>query len=162
MSRLSDRVPTVSRRTLLLFAGALWTFAGSKILAIGIPFVRESTLSPLVVGIASTVVFALFARFVFGPLYFKHRTRIVLQPAERANMFSFFDTRGYLVMAFMMALGIGLRRFSPVPHEYLGTFYLGLGSALLMGGLFFLKGFAVYRRVREKLLARGDAPGLVL
>lgn len=154
MPALDRIVPKVSRRTLLLFAGVLWVFAGTKILALGIPAMLGSWTAPLPTIAAAIVVFALFARFVFGPLYFKHRTRIVTQEADRSNMFSFFDARGYLVMVFMMALGITLRRLGFIPPLYLGTFYVGLGGALLMGGLFFLKGFLIYPRVRAKLMAR--------
>lgn len=154
MPTLDRIIPKVSRRTLLLFAGVLWVFAGSKILALGVPAMLGNWTSPIPTIAASAVVFALFARFVFGPLYFKHRTRIVTQEADRSNMFSFFDVRGYLVMFFMMALGIVLRRLGFIPPLYLGTFYVGLGSALLMGGLFFLKGFLIYHRVRAKLMAR--------
>ena len=156
MSGSSGRFMQVPRRALLLFAGALWIFAGTKIVNQGIHGLTESSPSTpvvfIVAGVAAAVYF-LFIRFVFGPLYFRHRERIILLEEETAPALSFFDLKGWIVLAFMMALGITLRRTGLIAPLYLGTFYMGLGTALFTGGLFFLKGFMVYHRVRARLLA---------
>lgn len=156
MSGFTNGFLYVPRRALLLFAGALWVFAGTKIVNQGIHGLTEAapaTPTVLIVAVVAAAVYFMFIRFVFGPLYFRHRERIILLDDERAFALSFFDLKGWIVLAFMMALGITLRRTGIIAPLYLGTFYMGLGTALFTGGLFFLKGFLVYRRVRTRLLA---------
>ena len=46
--------------------------------------------------------------------------------------------RSYLIMAFMIGLGVALRQFSLVPEVFIGSFYTGLGGALAMAGLVYL------------------------
>ena len=53
-------------------------------------------------------------------------------------MFRFFDTKSYLIMAFMMTLDIGLRVSGVVPTRFIAYFYTGLGASLLTAGVLFI------------------------
>ena len=44
-------------------------------------------------------------------------------------------------MAFMMTMGISLRKFSLVPIDFIAFFYTGLGASLLLAGILFLRQF---------------------
>ncbi len=48
--------------------------------------------------------------------------------------FSFFDIKGYIIMAIMIAGGITIRSSGIINPVYLGSFYLGLGGALATSG----------------------------
>lgn len=161
MSSLDRFVPRVSRRTLLVLAGALWSFAGFKLISIGIADIVVSPLPLWVKVVGALVVGWLFVRYIFGPMYFRHRLRIMLKEPERAPFHRFFDLRSYLIAIVMMSMGILLRRSGWIDPDYLSVFYMGLGPALLAGGLFFLKGAVVYDRVRAKITAedRDDSGG---
>ena len=50
----------------------------------------------------------------------------------------FFDAKGYLIMAFMMTMGIGLRSLGIAPTWFIAFFYAGLGIALALSGCCFL------------------------
>ena len=53
--------------------------------------------------------------------------------------FSFFDVKGWLVMAFMIALGITIRAARLLPESFIAVFYTGLSLALMAtGGRFIL------------------------
>ena len=53
--------------------------------------------------------------------------------------FSFFDVKGWLVMAFMIALGITIRTAHLLPENFIAVFYTGLSLALMAtGGRFIL------------------------
>lgn len=53
---------------------------------------------------------------------------------------------GYIIMTFMMTVGIGVRSLGIINHNYLGIFYIGLGFALSLGGIIFLLNGIKYKR----------------
>ena len=98
---------TVKRDTLLLLACLVWGAAGFNILRIGLaayPAFRTALNFCL-----SALVFAVFQRFVFGPLVKKHTARIRAYEDERHFFLKFFDKKAFAVMAVMMTGGIALR-----------------------------------------------------
>lgn len=127
----------VKSENLLIAAGVVWTFAGVNILGIGIGELTGFSTAPAIgLAVASIVIFALFSR-MFHRVMAKSTRRIWDLGDARANIFRFFDVRGYLVMAFMMALGFGLRATSIAPDWFIAFFYTGLGSALCLAGIGF-------------------------
>ena len=126
----------VHKNTLILVAGIVWAIAGFNIVRIGlIAYQGNFTWWR---GLLSISVYAAFQIFVFGKMVKKHTGRILQYKEERQNFFRFFDTKSYLIMAFMMTLGIGLRVSGLVPDVYIAVFYTGLGASLLTAGVLFL------------------------
>lgn len=68
----------------------------------------------------------------------KYQKRILDYPEEKKSIFCCFDLKGYLLMAFMMGLGIGLRVGNFLPDEFFAAFYSGLGTALSVAGIRFI------------------------
>lgn len=65
----------------------------------------------------------------------------VSQPVVPTNAVHsrFFDVKGWLVMAFMIALGITIRTARLLPESFIAVFYTGLSLALMAtGGRFIL------------------------
>ena len=125
----------VKRDTLLLLACLVWGAAGVNILRIGLaayPAFRTALNFCL-----SALVFAVFQRFVFGPLVKKHRTRIAGYDEQKQYFFRFFDGKSFLIMAFMMGGGIWLRASGLAPDVFIAVFYSGLGAALMLAGVLF-------------------------
>ncbi|MDF2567177.1 MAG: hypothetical protein K0R90_633 [Oscillospiraceae bacterium] len=131
-------IPKVSKDFLLFLASVVWGFAGYKILGIGIPSMINNWSIPIVNILISVIIFGLFFKFVFFKMFKKHKNRIMRYQQDRVQMFAFFDLRGYIIMAFMITLGITIRNLNFINPLYLGTFYCGLGSALLGAGICFL------------------------
>ena len=110
----------VSKRTLLLIAGLVWLAAGVNILRIGlkalIPLFSGGT-GRLLLALGLAVVICAAFSLMFHRIVVKHTARILAyetkQPAYR-----FFDTKSYILMAFMMTLGITLRRSGFVPEYF--------------------------------------------
>lgn len=71
----------------------------------------------------------------------KHYQRIKSYSCEYQPIYKFFDLKSYLIMIFMMSLGIGLRASAVVPKNFIAFFYSGLGLGLLLAGLLFIKCF---------------------
>lgn len=128
----------VNNRTLLFIAGLVWLVAGINILRIGITtWVNTDQCWLFKVGEA-TIVFLLFFIFVFKRLFNKHTKRIE-QKKEKSCPFSFFDKKGWIIMCFMITLGIVIRKFQLLPNTFISVFYTGLSTALIITGLLFLR-----------------------
>ena len=89
----------------------------------------------------SVLVFTAFQYFIFGRLVKKHTARITAYLEERHFFLKFFDGKAFVIMAVMMAGGIGLRVSGLVPERFIAVFYTGLGAALLLAGLLFGRNF---------------------
>ena len=143
---MKDRL-LVHKNTLILIAGIVWAIAGFNIVRIGlIAYEGNFTWWRALLSIA---VYAVFQLFIFGKMVQKHTDRILNYEEERQNFFRFFDTRSYLIMAFMMTLGIGLRVSGVVPNTFIAFFYTGLGASLLTAGVLF-----IIRYIRVRALSR--------
>ena len=108
----------VNRQVLLITAGIVWIVAGANILRIGIvTWLNDSQYWLFKVGEA-TVVFLLFFVLVFRKLYYKHTRRIEQKKKEKNCPFSFFDAKGWIVMCFMIAMGITIHLCSQAHYLY--------------------------------------------
>lgn len=137
----------VKKCTLLLLAALIWGVAGFNILRIGmVSYVGYTGVFNFIL---SAVVFLLFQTFVFGPLVRRHTIRILGYPEEKQFFLKFFDYKSFLIMAFMMTFGIGLRASGLAPVRFIAVFYTGLGAALFVAGLLFGKNYLVKKSESE-------------
>jgi hypothetical protein len=128
----------VNKHTLLLIAGIVWIVAGVNILRIGIlTWLIDSQYWVFKIGEAF-VVFLAFYIFVFKKLYNKHSKRIC-EKTKSSCPFSFFDAKGWVIMSFMISLGIIVRKFQLLPESFIAVFYTGLSIALIITGLLFFR-----------------------
>ena len=136
---------SVQKQTLILIAGIVWAIAVFNIVRIGLVAYQGNFTWWRV--LLSVAVYAVFQIFIFGKMVGKHTNRILQYEEERQNFFRFFDTKSYLIMVFMMTLGIGLRVSGVVPNGFIAYFYTGLGASLLTAGVLFI---VRYVRVRAE------------
>lgn len=117
-------------RTLLIIGGALWAIAGINIAIIGLRSALQ--VHQWWVYLAAIPVFLVFCYAIFGPVGKKYAKRISSFTEEKVPVWRVYSVAGYLIMVFMMALGIILRVEHLVPTWSIAFFYLGLGLALLL------------------------------
>ena len=127
----------VSRKTLLMTAGIVWLIAGANILRIGITCWVNYKAYWLFKVCEASLIFLLFFGFIFHRLYRKHTGRIS-QKEDKNCPFAFFDTKGWIIMAFMITFGVSARRFQLLPESFIAVFYTGLSLALMGTGIRFL------------------------
>lgn len=132
----------VKRKTLLLIAGLVWMIAGFNILKIGI--ISYSGHVYFVNIIYSLIVFFLFCFFIFNKLVLKHTVRITGYNEEKKYFWNFFDIQSFLIMAFMITVGILIRNLNLLPDMVIAVFYSGLGFALFGAGIKFMKNYFCY------------------
>ena len=129
----------VRTRHLLAINGLLWTAIGTKITITGVshylavPYGKSLLwMIPL-----SVLVFAGFYRMFTGVVR-KYSERILSMEEERTSVLKTFSIKGYLIIAFMISLGISLKHIPGIPEPFFAWFYCGLGPGLLSAGIRFL------------------------
>lgn len=128
--------PTVSKNWLHLVAGLLWTAVGLMLvnLAVGwlVPLgIRQA--APYV--LAGLLLALMFYTFTFSKLVCKNVGRIEQINGEKVCIFAFQSWKSYPLILFMIALGIILRHYTPVPKPVLAVVYSGVGGGLLISSL---------------------------
>lgn len=131
----------MKKENLIIVAGVVWLLAGMNVALIGVRSAVE--MSGAAVGVVVALVVGTVAAFfafhaMFGTIVLKNAKRIRGLEGERLSFLRFLDLRGYLIMAFMMSFGFGLRLTGLVPNWFFAFFYTGLGCALALAGASFL------------------------
>ncbi len=133
------RKPAVPRGWLLLLSGILWSGAGFLLMRFALGWLRSlpdgQALGATAGGLLLGAVIGLFG---FSRVARANIGRILNLP-HRSCFFGFQKWQSYLLVAFMMSLGIVLRHTGFVPRVLLATGYLGIGSALLGGSLLYYR-----------------------
>ena len=123
---------------LLAINGLMWTAIGTKISITGInhyliaPAEKLWWMIPL-----SVLVFAGFY-MMFTGIVRKYSERVHALPGPKEPIYRTFSLKGYLIIAFMITLGITLKYIPGMPEPFFAWFYLGLGPGLLSAGIRFL------------------------
>ena len=138
----------VHPRWLLLLASALWLFAGFNVCRAGIEACIEDHELP--VFLLMVPVFFLFGA-MFLRLLFKNVRRILGYRAEKQLFLKAFTIKSYIIIAFMIAMGITLRSTGIVPVRFVAFFYTGLGSALFLCGAVYLTSFFLHSRLVDRM-----------
>ena len=133
----------VKKRTLLLIAGIVWLIAGFNVARLGILSIG------LVEKIWYLYALSILIFIIFGTMFYKmseKHTKRILAYEEKRPFWNFFDLKSYLIMVFMMTMGIGLRASGKIPDFFIAFFYTGLGLALALAGIIFIRNYIIYRK----------------
>ena len=127
----------MKKQPLIAVAGVVWLLAGLNVAILGVRAAIDMR------GVAAIIVLALaggaiaiFCAFhpMFSRLVKKNAQRIADLEGDRHHVVRFFDRKSYMMMAFMMSLGIGMRAAGLFPDWFIAFFYTGLGVALALAG----------------------------
>lgn len=131
----------MKKENLITVAGVVWLLAGVNVALIGVRSAVE--MSGVTVGVVVALIVGAITAFfafhaMFGKIIVKNAQRIRGLDGDRLSFLRFLDLKGYLIMAFMMSFGFGLRLSGLVPNWFFAFFYTGLGCALTLAGASFL------------------------
>ncbi len=128
----------VAKRHLLLANAIVWGAPGIKILTTGIQSYLQLWPSKHIVwlGLGTVAVLAAF-NWMFSFFVKKYSDRILAFKEEKRSLFDFLPLKGWIIVIFMMCLGISLKFIPGVPTEFFASFYSGLGPALIVAGATF-------------------------
>ena len=127
-----DKILPVAKRHLLLANAVVWGIPGVKTLVTGIQSYLSLWPSKSFFWLAAGTVLVL-AGFVwmFNHIVKKYSDRIIQFPQEKKSLLSFLPVKGWILILFMIGLGISLKFIPGVPTEFFASFYCGLGPALI-------------------------------
>jgi peptidoglycan biosynthesis protein MviN/MurJ (putative lipid II flippase) len=117
----------------------MWIIAGINVFHIGVQVWQIQKAQPWI-HFFGVLAASLFFAFIFHRSYTKNVVRISKMNNPR-NPLSFFDLKGWLIIVFMITLGVSVRHFELLPRSFIAPFYQGLGMSLcIYGGRFLWKG----------------------
>jgi hypothetical protein len=147
MTLIQKYKPSVSKHNLLFIAGLAWTTAGGILAGRGLSYLFEHG-HYLGLRLAGGLLFGLvFYVLLFAKISRKHIKRIHMLNIPFPCAFSFFNVRGYLMMAIMISSGIMLRRFDVINKEWLYNFYVTMGVPLLISAARFFYFWATNKEI---------------
>jgi len=136
--------PDVPKCWLFAACGVLWSVVGLSMCLAAINWLRaESCIQGAGLELVGLVVAAAALQWGFGGIARKNIRRL-RQLSDKGCFFAFQAWKSYLIIAFMVVLGIALRH-SPIPRSALAVVYTGIGGAL------FLASFHYYRHLLRLL-----------
>jgi hypothetical protein len=152
MTKFSHKYkPGAPKIVLIILGSALWGFASYRILKLGIAMIELHALHHFLNYIIGLAGFFPFFLLVFRKVSRRYVNRIIHHKYERPCVFGFFDLRGYILMTFMITMGIFISRWKVIPDIYKGTFFISLGLSLLASSIFYLVEGVKFVRNRHDL-----------
>ena len=144
---LTKYKPSVSRHNLLFIAGLAWTTAGGILGGRGLSYLIENS-EYFGWRMAGGLIFGgLFYILLFAKISRKHIRRIHGLNIPYPCAFSFFNLRGYFMMAIMISGGIMLRRFDVINKAWLYNFYVTMAVPLLISASRFFYFWATHKEI---------------
>lgn len=134
---LTKLKPTVPKRYLIFIAAFAWAFAGAMLLWRGenmLASYPEEIWWKVLISIPLGIVFYVF---MFSKIYRKHTKRLNSITHEKACVFSFFNWKSYIMMIFMMGMGIFLRTSELISIRYLSILYVTMSIPLCISSIMF-------------------------
>jgi len=123
-------LPKVHKHILILIAGILWSGVGILLIKISSRWYDLLSNNLLITVLVSGVVLGIIiSYFGFSNLANKNIKRIDDYP-DKVCMWAFQKWQSYILIIFMISLGIFMRTTSFVPRPILIVIYIGIGFAL--------------------------------
>jgi hypothetical protein len=136
MENISKWTPATKKIWLHLTAGIMWSGVGIMLTVFAAGWYgMVHSWSVLLLILAGLLLAAAIYFFGFSKLAAKNVQRIIAIPKEKVCLFAFQKWSSYPLVLVMVAMGIYLRRFSPVPKPDLAILYLGLGASLFASSI---------------------------
>lgn len=123
-------MPKVHKHILILIAGILWSGVGILLIKISSRWYELLSNNLLIAVLVSGVVLGIIiSYFGFSKLANKNIKRINDYP-DKVCMWAFQKWQSYILIIFMISLGVFMRTTSFVPRPILIVIYIGIGFAL--------------------------------
>jgi hypothetical protein len=148
--------PSADKRVLVLLAGTMWCGVGILLVHFALSWIAVTPGSEKTLLYVSGFLAAMpIHHFGFLKVADKNLRRLLPLSVKRC-VFSFMTWKSYILVAFMMTLGITLRH-SSIPKPYLSVLYNGIGLALFLSGIRYFRFFfkLILSRESEKTVTSG-------
>ena len=128
----------MKKSILYMIAAAIWGIPGVIISIKGIKAYMTQPSDDLwwLVLITAAVFLGFF--FMFRKIVDRYCRRIA-SLAEKVSIWQAFPVRGWVLIVFMMCLGIVLKHIPQIPSAFTASFYSGLGPMLVVAAIRFIR-----------------------
>ncbi len=132
--------PAVDKRVLVLLSGLMWCGVSVMLIRYAVNWLSVLRAGQRIMYYAIGYLIAIpIHMFGFSRIADKNINR--LMPLEKKRcVFAFMSWKSYIIVVVMVTMGITLRH-SSLPKQYLSLIYNGIGLALFLSGLKYLKVF---------------------
>ncbi len=131
--------PGVHRRWLIILSGIMWSGVGIFLMFLASRWMKELEIIHIFIISASGIILgSIISYFGFSKIAQKNIYRIKDLP-EKPCVFAFQKWHSYLLIAFMMTLGILMRTSGLIPKPLLAPLYIGIGFALFSSSFLYYK-----------------------
>jgi hypothetical protein len=138
--KITRYTPSVDKRILVLAAGIMWCGVGIMLIGFAWSWLSVLTSAEKELYYAAGFLTAMpIHHFGFLKIADKNLRRL-LPITEKKCLFSFMTWKSYIIVVFMVSMGIMLRH-SSIPKRYLSILYNGIGLALFLSGIRYLRFF---------------------
>lgn len=138
INKLKIRVP---RQWLFFAMASFWLIASIRVFMVaweGILITKTPVIYFVIVSFIGSMI---FTRLVFLKVTARYIYRIDIMEDEMPSIFRMFSIKSYLLIAFMISMGISVKYFSLLPLNYLSMFLGALGLSLFTSALHFFRAF---------------------
>lgn len=138
INTLKVRVP---RQWLFFGMASFWLMASVRVFITAYEGILITKTPVLYFVLISFIGSMIFTRLVFSKVTAKYIFRIHSMDDDQPSIFSMFSLKSYLLIAFMIGMGISLKYFDIVPLNILSVFLGALGLSLFTSAIQFLRAF---------------------
>jgi hypothetical protein len=129
--------PAVDKKWLILIAGLMWCGVGIMLISFAFSWLAHYNGRGIAAFYAAGIGAGIPIHFYgFKKLAEKNINRLMALDGKKC-VFSFITWKSYLIIVFMVTLGITLRH-SRIPKHYLSVIYNGIGIGLLLSGIMYM------------------------
>lgn len=128
----------MKKNHLFVLAGLVWSGPGLGITIKGLMAYKDVLWEDVWWLLLITVVVCVGFYFIFNRVVISYSERILLLP-DKVNAFMTFSPRGWMLLAFMMGLGITMKYIQNIPSQFIASFYCGLEPMLILSSLKFFR-----------------------
>lgn len=128
----------MKKKYLLLPAGFMWMGVGIMLCTLAFLWLLHASY-PFPFALAGVIAGVIIYRFGFVKLARKNIDRIIALEGRHC-FFSFITFRSYLIVIFMIALGVTLRH-SHIHKDWLSLIYNGIGLGLALSSISYFKAY---------------------
>jgi hypothetical protein len=123
-----------------LLAGIVWICVGVMLLSLAFSWLSAESVTDTYLYAGAGVLLALLVHHLgFLKIVDKNLTRILQMNGVRC-LFAFIPWKSYLIIAVMVVMG-GLLRHSMIPKKELSILYIGIGLALILSSVRYIRVF---------------------
>lgn len=136
INKLKIRIP---RQWLFFALASFWMFASIRVFMTAWEGILISKTPVIYFVIVSFIGSMIFTRLVFLKVTAKYIYRIDTMDEEMPSIFRMFSPKSYLLIVFMISMGISIKYYNLLPINILSMFLGALGLSLFTSSMHFLR-----------------------